>query len=269
MAVRLVKKLPGVESVAAGSRASLKLPIGRTYYQVALKYAGVTLAQMKNFEILVNGIVFQKYRSATEIEKFALYQGMPVLAALLILDFERMGLLSEANRLITALGTGVTNPNGVTPTIVEIAFDIDAGAAAPVISAEAVTGPPSPLGLLRKIRNFSVPVGVTGEIEISDLPRSNLIEMVAFDTSTVTLTDVSVELDGVKIIDGPWTLHEHLADRGLRAPQAGLKVLDFCYAGFGSDVLNAGGSQDFRIKVEATATGSLPVTVYYLGPLEG
>lgn len=265
-------RLPGA-NVAAGAQSSFRMPLGRKYHQILFAYSGVTLAQMTNIEVRMNGVAFQSFRDGTELETISKFLGLPVTAGVMVLDFERMGLLSGPNRYATAVDTTppADSANGITPFTFEVVMDIDAAALAPALNVWAVTSPGNPsqtLRPLRKIRDFSTAVSSTGNFEISDVVRSNLIEGMAFDMSTVTFDNLIVEIGQVKVIDAPVAQINHLQDRGIRVPQANWQFVDFSYAGFGDRALNAAGAQDFRIKLNATATGQLPYKVFYLGELE-
>lgn len=267
----MVRKLPGGVGVAAGAQASFSIPLGRRYHQLVFEYSGVTLAQMQNIEVRLNGVTFQKYRTGTELEAFTQFMGLPVQAGRLVLDFERMGLLNAANRAMTCVDT--TRPGeGVIPQTFDVVMDIDGAASAPAFDVYGFTSPGNSGNnnrILKKVRTHSVSIGSTGDFEISDVVRSNVIAGIAFDTSgTVAFDNIEIEINGVKIIDGPTAQLNHIQDRGIFVPQSGWFIYDFGYSGFGDRILNAAGSQDFRIRLNATATGSLPYSVFYLGALE-
>lgn len=267
----MARKLPGGVGVAAGATASFTIPLGRKYHQVGFKYSGVTLAQMKNIEVRLNGVTFQKFRDGVELEAITQFYGLPVLAGFMVLDFERMGLLNAANRGLTAVDTTNPGDQGVVPQTFDVVMDIDAAATAPLFDVYGYTSPGSPGGgarVFKKIRTFSTSVGSTGEFEISDVVRSNVMTGFMFDTTNVGIDNIEVEINGLPIINAPTADLNHLMDRGILVPQANKFIFDFSYSGFGDRVLNASGSQDFRITLNTTSTGALPYSVFYLGPLE-
>lgn len=266
----MVRKLPGGVGVAAGAQASFSIPLGRRYHQLVFEYSGVTLAQMQNIEVRLNGVTFQKFRSGTELEVFSQFYGLPVQAGRMVLDFERMGLLNAANRAMTCVDT--TRPGeGVIPQTFDIVMDIDGAATAPafdVYGFTSVGNPSNNARVLKKIRTHSINVSATGDFEISDVVRSNVIAGIAFDTSTVDFDNIEIEINGLKILDAPKAQLNHIQDRGILVPQANWFIYDFGYSGFGDRILNAAGSQDFRVRLNATSTGALPYSVFYLGQLE-
>ncbi|WP_327786671.1 major capsid protein P2, partial [Vibrio anguillarum] len=52
---RITRKMPSFSNVAAGSTATLEFPLGLSYHFLHLYFTGVTLAQMKNIRIEVDG----------------------------------------------------------------------------------------------------------------------------------------------------------------------------------------------------------------------
>lgn len=270
----MIRKIPAGGAVNAGGQASFTLPLGRRYHQVAMKYSGVTLAQMTNIEVRLNGVTFQKFKDGNELETIAKFKGLPVTAGYLIIDFERMGLLDAGNRTLTCVDTTrpAENSPNVAPQTFDIVMDIDAAATNPTFTLWGFTSPgnqgQSTPRIFQKIRSHSTQVSSTGDFEISDVVRSNVIAGIMFDTSTVTFDNLEIELNGLKIIDAPSDLLDHMQERGIRDAQANKLIFDFSYQGFGDRILDAAGAQDFRFRLNATATGNLKYSVFYLGPLE-
>lgn len=269
----MTRKLPGGVGVAAGATASFTIPLGRKYHQIELKYSGVSLAQMKNIEVRMNGVTFQKFRDGEELETITKFYGLPVLAGSLVIDFERMGLLNAANRGLTAVDT--TNPggDGVVPQTFDIVMDIDAAATSPAFDVYGYASPGTPGNgsrVFKKIRTHSTSISSTGLFEISDVVRSNVMTGLMFDLSgsNANFDNIEIEINGFTIIDAPVASLNHFMDRGILVPQTDKFIFDFSYQGFGDRILNASGSQDFRIRLNATETGALPYSVFYLGPLE-
>ena len=270
----MVRKLPGGVGVFAGSQASFAIPLGRRYHQIVFEYSGVTLAQMTNIECRLNGVTFQKFRTGTELELISKFYGLPVEAGRMVIDFERMGLLNSGNRSLTCVDTTKPAQGGpnVNPQTFEIVMDIAAAASAPAFTVYGHTSPGVPgqsdPRIFKKVRAHSTSVSSTGTFEISDVVRSNVISGIMFDTSTVDFDNFELEINGLKVIDAPKAQLNHMQDRGVYVPQSGYFLFDFSYGGFGDRILNAAGSQDFRVRLNATSTGALPYSVFYLGPLE-
>ena len=54
MSVLFGHKLPPVEGVGSGKKATLRVPIGPTYDRFKIAYSGVTLEQIKNLELKIS-----------------------------------------------------------------------------------------------------------------------------------------------------------------------------------------------------------------------
>jgi hypothetical protein len=270
----ITKTLPGFEGVAAGNTATLRVPLGPTYHQIVIPYTGVTLAQLQNITVAINGIEFIAFRSGTELDLYNQYNGMVAAGGLLILDFERTNLRTKPLRELTAIGTAGGVEGGLVPSTITVSIDIDAGAVAPALTQPiARMSQPRPLGPVKKIRRFSLDANIVGENEFPNIPRGDLIQKIYFDETAVTAIDrLRVELNQFEIFNRTRAQNvrfQQVLSEDVIVPQANLFVLDFMEARFGDTMLNAQGSQDFRLKPTVAAAGAIPTTVEYLGPVEG
>ena len=59
----------------AGSTAVINCPLGLTYESIIFQYSGVTLAQIKDLRVVVNGKVIQEYDTADQLDKLNQYYG--------------------------------------------------------------------------------------------------------------------------------------------------------------------------------------------------
>jgi len=267
-------RLPGFEGVAAGNTATLRVPLGPTYHQIFIPYAGVTLAQLENITVSINGVEFMRFRSGAELDVYNQYLGKAAAAGILTIDFERE-VRTKQLREMTAVGTvGAAQDGGVIPTTLTVSVDIAAAAAAPALAnPHARMSAPSGLGVVRKFRTFTLDMNITGENEVSNIPRSNLISRMFFDEAAVTAIErLRVDVNQNEIFDRTRALNELVQtdlSEGDRVPQADLFVLDFLESRDGDNALNAIGAQDFRLKATVTAGGAVPTSVEYIGNLEG
>ncbi|RTR33522.1 major capsid protein P2 [Shewanella atlantica] len=261
-------KLPSFSNVSASNTATLELPIGRTYDKLHVNYAGVTLAQMKNIRLEVNGKSILEFADGQALQDYNKYYGRNSVAGVLDFHFKRdeMKTLQEAR----AFGLGTLNVEGA-PQIanVTLRIEIDAAAAAPVLEAFAIQSNPSPIGFITKVKNFPVALNA-GTTEVDKIPRPNTARIAAIHVKTAaTVTAIEVELDSMKIYELPKTLAEKVqVDHG-RAPQGGLISQDFILEGDMLQALAMQGIQDFRIRVLSDDAAPAVIVVEYFDGLAG
>ncbi|MEL4471108.1 major capsid protein P2 [Shewanella algae] len=273
---RKFPKLPSLSNVAAGNTATLELPLGLTYQSLHFLYTGVTLAQLKNIRVEVNGKPIREYTDGNELLKENDYYGYGTEAGTLDIHFKRdeMKTLEEARSF--SLGTSSkpyqVGQQMVTPPAianVTIRMDIDAGAASPTLEAYAIQSPASPIGFITKKKNFpkQISVGVT---EIDNLPRPNTARIGAFHVVTAAaITKIEVEMDSIKIFELPVTLAKKVQSDHGRAPQADRYVVDFMQEGDLLQALPMAGVQDLRLRIFSDDSAPASVQVHYLDGLPG
>jgi hypothetical protein len=174
---------------------------------------------------------------------------------------------------LTALGTGLPrgpnvdagqDPNPITTLSLEV--DIDAGAAAPVLSLTALQSLARPAGIIKKVREYTYNAAATGEFEISDLPKGDIINRVVFASADVDA--VKVERNNLVVFNRTSAENNVVQADGHRVPQAGYFVFDPTEQGYGAEGLVTAGAHDLRFVLTMGDTGAVPVTVEYLGQLE-
>lgn len=180
--------LPPFTPVTAGNPTSLNLPVGgNTYERIRIKYTGVTLAQMQNIEVRLNGDPIQEFTDGQNLDDLNDFYGRPATAGYLDIWCIRPELTNIGQRRLTAWGT--TNVDTLS-----IHMDIDAGAAAPVLSADAMIADPRDMDVITKIKQFPVNSGAAAQVEVSELPRGPRIMAAHFFKSDIS--SLSVWLDG-------------------------------------------------------------------------
>lgn len=129
---RIREQIPLIENVQSGQRAILKPAVGRTWLEAHVEHTGVTLAQMKNIEVILvsptRQVVKERYRDGTELNELNKRYGRKTAAGTLSFYWRRPEMENEIVRMSTALGTGGLQA-------VRIEFDIDEAATTPVIKA--------------------------------------------------------------------------------------------------------------------------------------
>lgn len=256
--------LPSISNVAAGSTAVLTLPVGPTYNVVYLTYSGVTLAQLENICVKINGKEVQRWTDGTLLNAINLYYGRGATASgILPIYFYRPELETLLQKRMFALGTGDLQT-------VQIEIDIDSGAASPVLSAHySGHGIKMPMGVITKVKMFPRTFATTGEQEIDNLPRSGAriaaIHCQKSDVSKIVLTGNSIELFNAS----KTLLEKDQKDNGRTPYTASASHVDFILEGDASLALSTLGITDLRLKPTIDTVGNVNVLVEYFDSFEG
>ena len=260
--MRVTLRMPSATGVAPGQTATFALPIGRTFHSLLLTYAGVTLAQMTELRIVANGKVMRRITGGTRQDTFNKFCNLAAAAGILTIPFDRPGMRLKDGEEFTALGTGVAgDPQQVTTLSLEI--DIDAAAAAPVLSLKAIQSEPTMFGMIAKIREFSYNPAAAGDFEISDLPKGDIVGRIWLNKAGIN--SVRVERDGFILFERTAAENTLVQNDGYRTAQADYFVIDPSENGFAGEAFSTSGAQDFRIIVNVAAAGAMPVIVEYIG----
>jgi hypothetical protein len=259
--MRLTKTLPSLANVAAGQTATLNCPVGLTYDRIEFEYSGVTLAQMKNVEVVINGKPVMTFKDMARLEILNDYYSRPKTTGFITLHFARPEMALVRDQRLTALGT-----KDVATLAVNI--DIDAAAAAPVIKAHAVQSEPQLLGAFIKVREFQFDASVAGTMEISTLPKGPRI--MAAHLFKADVNDLEVEIDSQKVFDTSKDLAQSIQKTYGRTPQtASATHFDTCLEGDLAQSLVTSGAQDLRFRCDLGTSGAVPILVEYLDGFKG
>lgn len=258
--MRIIKELPSLSNVAAGATATLECPVGLTYDRIILEYSGVTLAQMLNISVEVNGKPVQAFKTGTRLGALNDYYGRPETAGFLSLWFNRQEMVDLAHRRVTGLGTSDVQT-------LQIRVDVDAAAVSPAVTAHAILSDPTPLGLLNKVKEFQYAASVIGQYEIDNIPRGPRIQAVHFWNDGIT--DIEVELDSRKVTDASKALLQAIQSEHGRTPSASATVVDYCLEGDIYQALATAQVRDLRFRPTIDAAESAPITVEYLDQFAG
>jgi len=276
------RPMPAVNGVAAGSTATLNLPIGLSYHGLLFTMGGttMTLALITEIRVKANGRAIYTV-SGADLDKHNLFEGRAAASGTqFYLDFERYGLEifggSNPNdaiggRELTAIGTGVPQVNNgpIELSTLQIELDISASASAPTLSAKALQAPPRSLGFLKKRRKFTYAPGGALEFEIADLPRGDLIDKIFILSAGDKITRVKLERDNFLAFDRTPDENNLVQFDGVRVPQTAMFVLDPSEMGRGDEALVTAGVNDMRLKVTVSGADTLTLYVDYLGGLTG
>ena len=265
--MRTTVKLPSFSNVAAGNTATLELPIGRTYDKIHIAYTGVTLAQMKNIRLEVNGKAILEFKDGQALADYNKFYKRNTANGILDLHFKRDELKTLLEARMFGLGT-MSGASGVISNVT-LRIEIDAAAAAPTLEGYAIQSDKAEIGYITKVKNFPVALN-TGVTEIDKIPRPASASIAAIHIVTAAvITKVELEMDSLKAFEGGKTLIEKIqVDHG-RSPQAGRVTLDFVLEGDMLQAIPLAGLQDLRIRVYTDDAAAATVVVEYFDGLAG
>ncbi|MBY8270208.1 hypothetical protein KW521_12625 [Vibrio fluvialis] len=260
---RRLKKLNSLSNVAAGSTATLELGKGLSYHQVILQYSGITLAQMKNIRMEVNGKVFQTYKDGNELDLINQHFSRGAAEnGYLVLHFARPELDDLLQQRTFALGTA-----DISTLVMRI--DIDAAAAAPVIEAYALQGQQMPMGYITKMKSYPVSFATGGTHEIDKLPTPATARIAAIHLLTDKVTHAELEVNGNIAFQAPKSLEAKIQKDAGRTPSDSKFTMDFIKENDTAQSQVLDGVQDFRVRLELSAAAAFNVLVEYLDVKEG
>lgn len=269
---RIEVRMPAGEGIAAGQTATFKLPIGRRFHELQLAYSGVTLAQMTEIRLFANAKVIHRY-SGTDRDLMNQFDGRAAAAGILVLPFDRYKLKTLAGEEETAFNTGSADANGNAITSAYIEIDIDAAAAAPVLSLMATQSDalPGGAGTVLHIQRHTRDAAGAGEFDISDLPRgtatSIALNRIFFKPSANAVNKLTVERNQYTIFERIAALNSKVQTDGVRVPQAEFYALDKTERGYGGDPIDLVGVSDYRYKLDMSGAATLTIYSEYLGRL--
>ena len=273
--------MPPFEGVAASQTATVRLPIGLTYHQVYIAIGNTTAGpgpepdDIDEIRVVANGETIQRIAGGDVLESYNLFDGRAAIpaqatAGFMTIDFDRYALRTRAGEELTALGTGLPgDPNPVTTLSIEI--DINSGATSPTLSAVARQSVPQQLGLIKKLRTFNYSAGGAGDLEISTLPKGDLINRVFFgdDGGGVTnTTNLRVERDNFTVFQRSNVLNSLIQNDGVRTTQTGFYVYDPTETGDGAEGLVTQGVNDLRFILTTDGALNYTVGVEYIGTID-
>lgn len=235
-----IVKLPQVENVGPGQRATVNLPLGRVYNKIFVFCEGnINRSLLTEVVLNVNNSEKQRWKTATHQQALKAYKGQATDAAVMCLDFTEDDAVDEAAK---TMGTyAITQEAGVQSASLE--FDVAAYtlSAASKIVAYAEVDVPSRNKLIQRIRSIQktlsaaseesikIPFGISGE----QLKRLMIFGTLANITSLRIRRDDSEEFETVSI-----SRNEFMQKDRKLVPQAGLMVVDFITHGLMNHMLN-------------------------------
>jgi len=275
MALPINKVMRSFEGTGAGQTATCKLVRGHTYEDCILHYSGVTLAQMTEVRLVINGEVERRWKGADEIDRINRFDGRQAAAGALVIDMERYHQRLRQGREATAIGTGAGGhadaPNYMVNTMY-LEIDIDAAAANPVLVLKANLREPRLLGPILKRRITYSGAAGAGIKELVDLHQNGEeITRIFFDSDKIS--HLKIEREGKVVFDRSKAENEQLQkDEGLD-PDALTNGTGnrYCYfpgeRGYIGDTLETAGIQDLRFYLTMTGADDFTVAIETVGAL--
>ncbi|WP_425628535.1 major capsid protein P2 [Vibrio neptunius] len=256
---RKVRKCPSFNNVAAGSTATLELPLGLTYHLMHLYFSGVTLAQMKNIRIEVDGKPVKKWLDGERLNQENKHYGRGTATAdCLPIFFTREELNDLGQRRVFALGTSNIQT-------MSLLIDIDAGAASPKLEATSVRSAEAPMGFVTRIHEFKHSSAVSGQVEIDNIPLRKNAAIAAIHIYSPDVTECALEVDDSIVWEMTKSGAAKLQTDYGRTPQSDIKMtLDFTLEGDFGQAVQLNGIEDFRLKPTISKAGNMDIVVEYL-----
>lgn len=282
--MKTTRAMPSFNGVTEGATATLVMPIGLTYHGLLLLRGGTTFTNdhMTELRLLADGREIG-VMSGSDLDDINLFNGLAAAGAnLTYLDFERFGLKTRGAVELTAIGTGAPqnldretatgqpNPFYNPTPINTLQLQIDlAGTTAPTLSAKAVQSAAAPLGAILKRRRFFFNPTGSGDFEIPDLPRGDLIDKIWVKAAADNISRIRLDRDNFRVFDRLTTENDLIQSDGVRVPQTLWNVIDPSERGNGAESIVTAGVNDLRLILTMTGADALTVYVDYLGGLQG
>lgn len=224
--------------VAAGSKATLMLPLGPTYNNILLQMGGTTFnnTHITGISLKRNGKPIMDSLTGPHAALINAYHQRPVDAAFLPICFEEANALNYAEKTIGCIAsTGVDPKTGLGARVQNLALEIDiaAGAVAPTLSAMYVLDDPSNNQMVQRLlRAVSPAPAATGEFPITSVPigapSGTIKRIYMMEGSAGMITSVRCAGNTVNVFETTRVRHEYEQKSDKKTPQAGMFVLDFC-----------------------------------------
>jgi len=206
----------------------------------------------------------------------------------LVIPFDRTGLLTKAGSETTAINTGVVDKNGIGVKSFFMEVDVLAGATISAADIRVHTkesdaikvdtaGNPYGAGIIPFIlREQRSVAGADSDFQISDLvnagvnaPSKIALSAVHFKPSAGTIRNLRVDRNTYKIFDRTDGLNRVIQNAGVRKPQSGLFSIDTTENGHGGELIQLHGMTDYRYALDVSSAATLTVLSEYFGALQG
>ena len=273
MPLKLTRRVPTWDgNIVGGNTVTLRLPIGLTYHQVYTEYtfsdgAPMVLANAVNFiRLIANGKPIWELL-ASELDTKNQFESRAQASGILTLDFDRFNMRTRSAEELTSLGSGFAgDPTPLTTLTIEM--DLKAAVVSGTLDSRSRVSEARPLGIFKKLRRYVDAFGGSGEFQLDDFPKGDLMNMVLFYESANDIDRLRLERDNFVMFDRTKELNARIQSDGIRTPQANLYAYDTSEDGNGSDQLVTRGVNDLRWFLTLDGAMTVTTVIEYLGSLE-
>lgn len=268
----LVRYGQPLANVVATGTATSNIMLGRTLETLRLKLGGTALtkAMLDLVRIKANGKVIVD-ATGTQLAAISAYRGHTADAAFLDIDFVDDTMLSQFDRMVSALDTSL----GIASLTTEIKI---VGATAPTVtpillesgqqkSRDGVYAPYA--GLMAKILSYPFNIANGGKLPFVTPfgPENGAIIKRLHVFHGGNMTEAVVKQDGLVVHESVKAENEFYQKKHKRVPQANCYTLDFCPDGNIADALNTRDAKALEWLLTFSAADTGTVIVEYIDTL--
>lgn len=248
------------------------ITLGRTLETLRLRLGGTTFtkAMIELVRLKANGKTIVDV-TGTQLDKINAYRGLVADAAFLDIDFADDTMLSQFDRMVSALDTSL----GIASLTTE--FKIN-GATAPTLTPillesgqqKTKEGAYAPYaGLLGKILSypFAIPNGGKLPFQTPFGPENGAIIKRLHVFHGGNMTEAVVKQDGLTVHESIKAENEFYQKKHKRVPQANVYTIDFCPDGNIADALNTRDAKSLEWLLTFSAADTGTVVVEYIDTL--
>lgn len=255
-------------TVKGGATSIFKLPVGMRYHELALTFANMTLADMKEIRLVANGKPIHRYSGVMRnVMNMFDGRGDAATSNILKIALDRYGLKNREAEEETAFNTGVNMPIRT----LELHVDLATGLTDPSLILDANQSENSQNYTGKVIHCLPVPRATLGAgwAQFSDVITPGLTQQalnrVFISPDAGDITEGKIERDGRIIFERTKALNDSIQSDGVRVPQAGYYVIDRTERGYGGDPMPVLGVQDFRFRLNFTAAAQVNFQFEHVG----
>lgn len=261
--LKKITKLNSVQNVAPGSTATLEMALGLSYDFLLIELTNITLAQLSNIELRINGKAVQEFATGTELDNINKFHGRQAFAdGVLPMFFMRPELTLPGEKRVTSIGTADI-------ATLSLHMDIDGACVSPAIDITAQQSAQTPLGAITKIRAFPGSAATSGEFEITNIPRSGA-RIACIHLFKADVSHVLVKANGREAVDASKTVLEKSHEIFDKTPiTASCTHVDFINNGSIQDAMITQGLQDLLVRPTLDTSGSLRTVVEFIEQFAG
>jgi hypothetical protein len=273
-----IRRLPLVQNVSPNSRATVRVPRGKTYNRFHIICRGaLNVALLSNIKVKINGSDRMWWKTSAQLQARNNYFQPVTDAQRITIDYINKDAKSYEAMTIGALAA--TEEAGVDDCVIEFDIGTYTPAAGTEIVVYAEEDLPSANKLIRRQRNYQkVLSGAVEEQIIFPFGKNGeqVERMYVFGT-LANITSMRIRRDGQELFEEIRVADNEFMQRMFgKNPQAGLMVVDFLMNNITSDALNTalviGGDgkarpvENLDIRLLTSAAGTFEIYTESIAP---